>query len=401
MERVSWIQNGSEFRRVEGNVANVESIPVGIYGINFNPMAGWSLERTGDKFIFDYKVYGLQNRFVQHVLKTFRNTKGNLGILLNGVKGTGKSVTAKVLANEFNLPIVIVKSFGEHNDALVEYLASFNFDCIFFMDEFEKTWSDKDSSILQIMDGVYNSKHRRIFLLTTNETYINENLLSRPSRLRYVKEFGNLEREIVEEYLNDNLNDKERIESIIDFVDTLQISTIDILKTIVEDINIHGFDSFIDNKDIFNVKTAEYHYSAFYTSFGSFDEVKSAGYDDLSQFVKHIKIHENLKQPYPYSYDNPEEHQAAVTEYNKARSKTRGIGTRYLDSSKSVKVLRIGDKFGYYEDEEVVKIDLSKRVVITKEIGDGTICYYFIKDINAKPSLYSGYHNYVANPYYD
>lgn len=90
MEKVSWVQNGPVFRRVVGNIANVDSIPVGIYSIKFNPMEGWSLEQTGEKFTFDYKVYGLQQQFVQHVLKTFKNTKGNLGILLNGVKGTGK-----------------------------------------------------------------------------------------------------------------------------------------------------------------------------------------------------------------------------------------------------------------------------------------------------------------------
>ena len=97
--------------------------------------------------------------------------------------------TAKILANKFNLPVIVVKSFGENNTQLIEFLASFNFDCVFFFDEFEKNFSDKDSSILQIMDGVYTSEYRRIFLLTTNETNINDNLISRPSRLRYIRRF--------------------------------------------------------------------------------------------------------------------------------------------------------------------------------------------------------------------
>ena len=113
MERISWIKNGSVFRKVEGSIANIDSIPVGIYNVNFNPMSGWSLEQTGEKFTFNYKIYGLQSNFIDYVLKTFENTKGNLGILLNGVKGTGKSVVAKILANKFNLPIIIVKSFGD------------------------------------------------------------------------------------------------------------------------------------------------------------------------------------------------------------------------------------------------------------------------------------------------
>lgn len=90
MEKVFWIQNGSTYRRVEGTVSNVESVPVGIYNIEFNPLSGWSLEYTAEKFEFGYKLYGLQTHFIQHVLKTFNNTKGNFGILLNGTKGTGK-----------------------------------------------------------------------------------------------------------------------------------------------------------------------------------------------------------------------------------------------------------------------------------------------------------------------
>ena len=202
MERVSWIQNGSNYKRVEGNVSNVDTVPKGIYNVGLS-MTGWYLERTADEFVFSHKIYGLQSKFMQHVLTAFENTKGNFGILLNGTKGTGKTITAKVLANKFNLPVIVVKSFGENNTGLIEFLASFNFDCVFFFDEFEKNFSDKDSSILQIMDGVYTSEYRRIFLLTTNETNINDNLISRPSRLRYIHEFGNLEPEITREYLND------------------------------------------------------------------------------------------------------------------------------------------------------------------------------------------------------
>lgn len=88
MERVSWIQNGSNYKRVEGNVSNVDTVPKGIYNIGLS-MTGWYLERTADEFVFNYKVYGLQSKFMQHVLTAFENTKGNFGILLNGTKGTG------------------------------------------------------------------------------------------------------------------------------------------------------------------------------------------------------------------------------------------------------------------------------------------------------------------------
>ena len=396
MEKVSWIQNGSNFKRVEGNISNVESIPVGIYNVDFNPFGGWSLEKIAEKFEFGYKLYGLQNHFIEHVLKTFNNTKGNLGILLNGTKGTGKTVSAKVLANKLNLPVIIVKSFGENNQGLIEYLSSFNFDCVFFLDEFEKTWSAEDSSILQIMDGVYNSTYRRIFLLTTNETSINENLLSRPSRLRYVKEFGNLEREVVEEYLKDNLKNAECIDCIVDFVDTLQISTIDILKTIVEDINIHGFDEFIANKEIFNVKTAKYYYYAYRVYFKDY-EFDNKKYT-IDEFLKDIKTFETVKQPQRYSFETDEEFIEARKEYDKKRCRVC-VYNSDMETNKSWKSFKPGDLFGRYDGERVVKIDIDKRVIITQD-EDKVIAFYYIKNPNTKPSLYSSSAGYT-HPYYE
>lgn len=393
MEKISWIQTGSTFRRVEGNVANVEKLTAGIYSVNFDPYQGWFITCTAEKFTFPYKLYDLQSEFIDHVIKTFKNTNGNLGVLFNGVKGTGKTVSAKVLANKLQLPVINVKSMGDNNTSLVEYLSSFNFDCIFFFDEFEKTWSEDDSSILQFMDGALNSDHRRVFLLTTNQTEINQNLISRPSRIRYIKEFGNLEQSIVIEYLKDNLNDKECIDNVVDFVDTLQISTIDILKTIVEDINIHGYDTFVNNKEIFNINTANYYYEVYQTCFTSKTEIKEADYD-INKFIKDIKLTETNKRPYFYQYPNEEAFNVAYNKWLEKRAKLRDINSYNIESNKSVKVLKIGDYFGRYNTEKVIQIDLSKKVVVTLD-SDNYIYYYYVSNINTKPSLFNNPYAYA------
>ena len=385
MERVSWIQNGSNYKRVEGNVSNVNTVPKGIYNVGLS-ITGWYLERTADEFVFNYKVYGLQSKFMQHVLTAFENTKGNFGILLNGTKGTGKSVTAKVLANKFNLPVVVVKSFGENNAQLIEFLASFNFDCVFFFDEFEKNFSDKDSSILQIMDGVYTSEYRRIFLLTTNETNINDNLISRPSRLRYIHEFGNLEPEITREYLND----KSRIEDIVDFVDTLQISTIDILKSIVEEINIFGFDKFMENKSFFNIKTAAYTYRTKRVYLRNDEELHEYSID---KFLSDLKLYE--KKPNRFNYPNDEEFQKVYNEYRNTIYREPDYCT-LSDIQKSFKSLKIGDHIGRYDGERAIFVEHTHNVFITKDYNDDDYYYYFVENPNQKPSLTN---EYLTNPY--
>ena len=389
MERVSWIQNGSNYKRVEGNVSNVDTVPRGVYNVGLS-MTGWYLEKTADEFIFNYKVYGLQSKFMQHVLTAFENTKGNFGILLNGTKGTGKSVTAKVLANKFNLPVVVVKSFGENNAQLIEFLASFNFDCVFFFDEFEKNFSDKDSSILQIMDGVYTSEYRRIFLLTTNETNINDNLISRPSRLRYIHEFGNLEPEITREYLNDTLNDKSRIEDVVDFVDTLQISTIDILKSIVEEINIFGFDKFMENKSFFNIKTAAYTYRTKRVYLRNDEELHEYSID---KFLSDLKLYE--KKPNRFNYPNDEEFEKVYNEYRNTIYREPDYCT-LSDIQKSFKSLKIGDHIGRYSGERVIFVDHTHNVFITKDYNDDDYYYYFVENPNQRPSLTN---DYLTNPY--
>ena len=389
MERVSWIQNGSNYKRVEGNVSNVDTIPKGIYNVGLS-MTGWYLERTADEFVFNYKVYGLQSKFMQHVLTAFENTKGNFGILLNGTKGTGKSVTAKVLANKFNLPVIVVKSFGENNTQLIEFLSSFNFDCVFFFDEFEKNFSDKDSSILQIMDGVYTSEYRRIFLLTTNETNINDNLISRPSRLRYIHEFGNLEPEITREYLNDTLNDKSHIEDIIDFVDTLQISTIDILKSIVEEINIFGFDKFMEDKSFFNIKTAAYTYRTKRIYLRNDEELHNYSVD---KFLADLKLYE--KKLNRFNYPNDEEFAKVYNEYRNTVYREPDYCT-LSDIQKSFKSLKIGDHIGRYDGEKVMFVDHTHNVFITKDYNDDDYYYYFVENPNQRPSLTNAY---LTNPY--
>ena len=122
MIKVSWLQSNNTYKKVEGDFSTVKTVPVGIYNLGLS-MSGWYLEKYADKFTFDYKMYGLQTEFCEHVLKTYKNTKGNFGIMLTGTKGTGKTVTAKTLANDFNLPVIIVKDMGDTNQEMIEFLS--------------------------------------------------------------------------------------------------------------------------------------------------------------------------------------------------------------------------------------------------------------------------------------
>ena len=176
MEQNIWIQDGNTF--VKGSAttkAHPEGLPKEIYEVK-ESMTGYYLNRLGDSFVFNYKLYGINSEFIDHFVKTYNNTTGNLGVLFNGIKGTGKTVTAEELCNCIGLPVIIVKSCKEVDDMLKFLATQINFDCIFFFDEKE---FKESSSVLSFMDGVHNSQYRKIFLLTTNELEINNNLLGR------------------------------------------------------------------------------------------------------------------------------------------------------------------------------------------------------------------------------
>lgn len=388
MPRISWINTGSEFKRIEGDFFNVDTLPVGVYEVGLW-LSGWFLTRTSDKFVFNHKVYNLQRPFLDYVKQTYVNTTSNMGILMVGTRGSGKTCSAKVLANEMSLPIVIVKSMGENNGGMFSFLASFNFDCIFFFDEFEKQFSVDDSSILQFMDGVYASEYRRVCLLTTNELDINENLLSRPSRIRYVKKFGNLEKSVLEEYLNDNLKDLSAKDAIIEYVDTLTISTIDILKAVVEEVNIHGIEQFSKNKKDFNVQTGSYNYMNIYGYVPRRDY--TSGTSTIKEYLKELAIFKNkgaLELKFREKLNNAETAEERQEIYDE-RTKLFDFQFDFSYGS-NLKLDKPWYKFVPGEEmmeSAVLEVDLKNKIIV---LGmDNWVYFHYIENPDAKPSIYN------------
>ena len=147
-------------------------------------------------------------------------------------------MSAKLLCNDLNLPVILIDH--TYGGAILDFVQSLEFECIIFIDEAEKTFvGEEQELLLKMIDGVYN-KSRKLYILTTNRLTVNENLISRPGRIRYIQEFGNLPADAVNKYVDDNLIDKSKKDMILDQVDLLEISTIDILKSMVEEVNILG-----------------------------------------------------------------------------------------------------------------------------------------------------------------
>lgn len=357
MEQNIWIQDGNTF--VKGSAttkAHPEGLPKGIYEVK-ESITGYYLNRLGDSFVFNYKLYGINNEFIDHFVKTYNNTTGNLGVLFNGIKGTGKTVTAEELCNRIGLPVIIVKSCKEVNDMLKFLATQINFDCIFFFDEYEKEFRES-SSVLSFMDGVHNSQHRKVFLLTTNELDINTNLLGRPSRIRYVRSFGNLPEETTLELLNDILIDKDAIEPVLDLIRQMQIITVDLVKALAQEVNIHGKDKIDMIRKNFNLEFSNFTYFVESIELRT-GLLKDYPHIDEQLFNKVVESREILCR----ASEKPiKEYSDKEWEAKRLLDSGTYIHTDTIISNKEIKYLRIGEEF---DDRTIFYIDPQKRYVVT------------------------------------
>lgn len=364
---IVWLKNGRFLRQVEDTTSIIPALPKKVFNMCYDPdRREIYLEEFADEFHFDFKIYGMESKLIEHVMRTFENTTSNLGMLFNGIKGTGKTITAKIIANRTNLPVILINA---PYPGLAEFIAKIACPCVLFFDEFEKNFDTnrkEDVDLLSIMDGVFNSPHRRVFILTTNKLYVNENLLGRPSRIRYRKSFGNLSPEVIQEYLEDNLKNKEFAPEILEFIDTLSISTIDILKSVVDEVNIHDA-SINDFKHFLNVEQAKYSYmTEFYT-----DDEEVMTVDKFKELFSKVGTKEKDEDG---------------DEYTVTKSHL-GIYSRRINTSMSIDFLQVGEDLGGWG--RIVE-PLNKDGIIVTETDYGEKRYFKVLNLENKPSLYRG-----------
>lgn len=239
-----------------GQKTYVESSPEGmkttklkpaVYSIEFSREEGFYLLNIAEVYKLPVKLYGNYEKAAKRVIKTHFDKEGNTGILLTGLKGTGKSVFVKIVANEMmklGLPVIqINKAFnGEDLFNFVENIGA----CVLLFDEFGKNYSCYNTtsqptqvSLLSLLDGLSNNKRLHLFT-ENNKEDISQYLINRPGRIHYHFNYNRLTSEVIREYCKDNDIPDNVIDELIGLSGKIRVLSFDVVKCIIEEWKRYG-----------------------------------------------------------------------------------------------------------------------------------------------------------------
>ena len=182
-----------------------EDIPAGVYYVRREQSKGFYLHRRPMPELNESKIYGELPKKCDKALDTFARFERNLGVILSGDKGIGKSLFAKVLSQAAigeGYPVLII---DRPYDELGDFLDGIEQECIVIFDEFDKTFAvSGQNEMLSVFDGM--SVGKKLFVITCNElSRVSEFLVNRPGRFHYHFRFGYPGTKEVKEYLEDKV----------------------------------------------------------------------------------------------------------------------------------------------------------------------------------------------------
>lgn len=237
----------SEFIKVGERIVNkptgldYDLINGKVYNLKWDRYNGMSYFEEDGSLSLPAKVYTTKSDdiFIKRVNTYFQKTsKLSTGVMLSGIKGTGKTVMAKVIAKNSNLPIIVVDEdypTGRIND----FFRKFETPVTIIFDEVDKHWNTED--LLGWLDGVQTNAKKLVLFTCNNEDRVNDYLKDRCSRVRYIRHF---EANDNARFLREILRDKGIAEDKIEDTYTFIVNNFGLLS-------IDNILSFIDEKLLF------------------------------------------------------------------------------------------------------------------------------------------------------
>lgn len=243
----NYIQNGDNYRIIPGDRVHTD-LPVDTYEAAFDPQTGdaWLVRKPGmaDEINVTTKVYGNAEAIAEHAIDAWKRRQKHTGVLLSGVYGSGKTITAQLIANNAlqgeQVPVVYV---GVECVAIpvLKMLGSISTRCVIIFDELDKcglgdSYSPKicplEANLLYLLDGCTLNDH--LYIITANRINgLPGGLLNRPGRVLYHWTHGYLDSEDIREVCEDRGVPEQHIKSMCKLNSVVPVLTYDTLNALI------------------------------------------------------------------------------------------------------------------------------------------------------------------------
>ena len=292
------INTGNTYKIYDDSMKVYNALPAQCYSVRFDKMTGFYLEKHSDIENKEAKVYGVHMEKVNKVLNTFEAFNRNLGVILSGDKGIGKSLFAKLLSIksiEKGIPLIIVDTYIP---GIASYIEDIEQEVVVLFDEFDKTFAktndgvDAQATMLSLFDGTAQGK--KLFVVTCNDLHrLNDYLVNRPGRFHYHFRFEYPSPTDIKEYLEDKLKKEcyKEIDKVIGFSRKVKLNY-DCLRAIAFEINNESsFENAIKDLNIINTETQRYNIFLYYSD-GSVLKQNKVALDMFGE-CDYVNVHHN------------------------------------------------------------------------------------------------------------
>lgn len=250
---------GSQIFLRQKSGVDIDVIPAGTFGIGVTQNGEWFLYPKNDMEVPSV-TYGDTDDKSDRIIKTFLSRQGkNTGILLEGTKGSGKTLQAKMLSvalRKIGIPTISIGS-PFNGEGFINFMSQIKQPIMVMVDEFDKLYAEKEhqDGLLTLLDGV--GGYNKLFVLTKNDGYVSEFLRNRPSRIFYSFSYKKLPKSTLDDYLAKNLENKAFLA---DFETLYNLSSdlnFDVIQSLVEELNRYPNDKFSDALTLMGISINE------------------------------------------------------------------------------------------------------------------------------------------------
>lgn len=236
------VESGKRYRIFNNAITTYDQLPPKTYRVDYDPETRiFSLLEAHDFEIPETKIYGQHLDKVKKVLNSMDKMNRNLGVILSGDKGIGKSLFSKCLglkARKKGIPVILV---NEYHDGIANFLEEIEQTVMILFDEYDKTFDEKkhncQAEMLSLFDGV--SAGKKLFVITCNEIQsLSQYLINRPGRFHYHFRFLYPTADEIRDYMEDKLDKQyyDEIENVIAFSVRMNLNY-DCLRSIAFELN--------------------------------------------------------------------------------------------------------------------------------------------------------------------